>query len=120
MGGSARASCRARAGRSATTCLPSRPFRVDRLGTDPRAISSAGRAPPRQGGGHWFEPSIAHRRKAPHLRGFSLCRGRTVEGIRRLFSHILPTNRPVPLSAYFGGRGGLEVWREFCSALPPS
>ena len=26
----------------------------------PRAISSAGRAPPRQGGGHWFEPSIAH------------------------------------------------------------
>src|SRR4051794_41561549 len=25
-----------------------------------RAISSAGRAPPRQGGGHWFEPSIAH------------------------------------------------------------
>src|ERR687884_1013281 len=29
----------------------------------PRAISSAGRAPPRQGGGHWFEPSIAHLRK---------------------------------------------------------
>ena len=28
-----------------------------------RAISSAGRAPPRQGGGHWFEPSIAHLRK---------------------------------------------------------
>ena len=27
-----------------------------------RAISSAGRAPPRQGGGHWFEPSIAHRK----------------------------------------------------------
>ena len=34
---------------------------VDRLGAVPRAISSAGRAPPRQGGGHWFEPSIAHR-----------------------------------------------------------
>ena len=30
------------------------------LRADPRAISSAGRAPPRQGGGHWFEPSIAH------------------------------------------------------------
>ena len=30
-----------------------------RLATS-RAISSAGRAPPRQGGGHWFEPSIAH------------------------------------------------------------
>src|SRR5213593_1383575 len=28
--------------------------------TPSRAISSAGRAPPRQGGGHWFEPSIAH------------------------------------------------------------
>ena len=27
-----------------------------------RAISSAGRAPPRQGGGHWFEPSIAHQK----------------------------------------------------------
>jgi hypothetical protein len=31
----------------------------------PRAISSAGRAPPRQGGGHWFEPSIAHNRRVP-------------------------------------------------------
>src|ERR671923_964576 len=38
----------------------------------PRAISSAGRAPPRQGGGHWFEPSIAHLRKAPLRRGFLL------------------------------------------------
>ena len=27
-----------------------------------RAISSAGRAPARQAGGHWFEPSIAHSR----------------------------------------------------------
>src|SRR6218665_963736 len=25
-----------------------------------RAVSSVGRAPPRQGGGHWFEPSTAH------------------------------------------------------------
>src|SRR4051812_49469800 len=35
---------------------------LPRLGSlaPPRAISSAGRAPPRQGGGHWFEPSIAH------------------------------------------------------------
>src|SRR5215203_4105577 len=30
----------------------------------PRAISSAGRAPARQAGGHWFEPSIAHAPKA--------------------------------------------------------
>jgi hypothetical protein len=27
---------------------------------DSRTISSAGRAPPRQGGGRWFEPSIVH------------------------------------------------------------
>jgi hypothetical protein len=38
----------------------------------PRAISSAGRAPPRQGGGHWFEPSIAHY-EGPVQRG--RCRG---------------------------------------------
>ena len=36
------------------------PRRADTLSLLPRAISSAGRAPPRQGGGHWFEPSIAH------------------------------------------------------------
>ena len=36
-------------------------WRVATLGAS-RAISSAGRAPPRQGGGHWFEPSIAHRK----------------------------------------------------------
>src|SRR5215212_10273544 len=35
-----------------------------RLATS-RAISSAGRAPPRQGGGHWFEPSIAHLPRNP-------------------------------------------------------
>src|ERR1700760_1566222 len=38
-------------------CLPGFPLLL--LGPS-RAISSAGRAPPRQGGGHWFEPSIAH------------------------------------------------------------
>ena len=36
------------------------PARLLAFRADPRAISSAGRAPPRQGGGHWFEPSIAH------------------------------------------------------------
>ena len=34
-----------------------------------RAISSAGRAPSRQGGGRWFEPSIAHY-KSPAIAGF--------------------------------------------------
>src|SRR4051795_4969039 len=32
--------------------------------TNPRAVSSVGRAPARQAGGHWFEPSTAHHRKA--------------------------------------------------------
>jgi hypothetical protein len=32
---------------------------------DPRAVSSVGRAPARQAGGHWFEPSTAHHLKAP-------------------------------------------------------
>src|SRR5439155_18037465 len=29
----------------------------------PRAVSSVGRAPARQAGGHWFEPSTAHLRR---------------------------------------------------------
>ena len=33
------------------------------------AISSVGRAPARQAGGHWFEPSIAHPRKALPAKG---------------------------------------------------
>jgi hypothetical protein len=37
----------------------------------PGAVSSVGRAPARQAGGHWFEPSTAHHRKAPLRRGFS-------------------------------------------------
>src|SRR4051794_30892667 len=43
--------------------------------TASRAISSAGRAPPRQGGGHWFEPSIAHLRN-PRFCGGSVIFGR--------------------------------------------
>src|SRR5437660_1243432 len=39
---------------------PSPAARCHATFTSSRAISSAGRAPPRQGGGHWFEPSIAH------------------------------------------------------------
>src|SRR6187455_756753 len=39
-----------------------------------RAVSSVGRAPARQAGGHWFEPSTAHLVKAPHRRGFSFLR----------------------------------------------
>ena len=42
----------------------------------PRAISSAGRAPARQAGGHWFEPSIAHSSEGLYLCGFG-CQTRT-------------------------------------------
>src|SRR5437879_7343556 len=40
-------------------------------GTIPRAgaVSSVGRAPARQAGGHWFEPSTAHTRKGPVKQG---------------------------------------------------
>ena len=55
-----------------------RPCRVDRLGLVPRAISSAGRAPPRQGGGHWFEPSIAHSRSGCKSLGSALGDGLVV------------------------------------------
>ena len=34
------------------------------------AVSSVGRAPARQAGGHWFEPSTAHRKKGPQTRAF--------------------------------------------------
>src|SRR3954451_22436387 len=42
--------------------------------TNPRAVSSVGRAPARQAGGHWFEPSTAHLRKGPRERVFFLVR----------------------------------------------
>ena len=37
-----------------------------------RAVSSAGRAPARQAGGHWFEPSTAHSRSLTHSPAYGL------------------------------------------------
>src|SRR5215208_1320428 len=37
-----------------------------------RAVSSVGRAPARQAGGHWFEPSTAHLREALETAPFLL------------------------------------------------
>ena len=49
------------AGHDCNAIAPHAMSRIPLLGLPhSRAISSAGRAPPRQGGGHWFEPSIAH------------------------------------------------------------
>jgi hypothetical protein len=35
-----------------------------------RGVSSAGRAPALQAGGHRFDPGTLHRKKAPQTRGF--------------------------------------------------
>ena len=45
-----------------------------------RAVSSVGRAPARQAGGHWFEPSTAHREKAPETGPFSFSEDDWEEG----------------------------------------
>jgi murein DD-endopeptidase MepM/ murein hydrolase activator NlpD len=44
----------------------------------PRAVSSVGRAPARQAGGHWFEPSTAH--LTWHRAGRMRASGRAAEG----------------------------------------
>ena len=50
--------------RAAPERRPDRSRAVPRLESLPaRAVSSVGRAPARQAGGHWFEPSTAHSRK---------------------------------------------------------
>jgi hypothetical protein len=77
--------------------VPGRRRRVDRLLADPRAISSAGRAPPRQGGGHWFEPSIAHRLRP--------CVYRAV----RVFQDLVGSNLVAIVAPPGGPVGGVEV-----------
>ena len=71
------------AGLAATSTSPSRsPAAEPTLYPSPavsRAVSSVGRAPARQAGGHWFEPSTAHRLGIPlarRFRAFSTARSR--------------------------------------------
>jgi hypothetical protein len=73
----------------------------------PGAVSSVGRAPARQAGGHWFEPSTAHLTKAPLRRGFlvfgarSCCRARgsvAAEWLRPEFAALRCTERRRPSS----------------------
>ena len=58
--------------------LRSRPAAARYYPVDQRAVSSVGRAPARQAGGHWFEPSTAHsersRKRATLARGYRLRR----------------------------------------------
>jgi hypothetical protein len=66
-------------------CARIRPLEFGRACGSPefsRAVSSVGRAPARQAGGHWFEPSTAHTER-PATRAF-------------LFSVLASLNRPVP------------------------
>src|SRR6185503_8892557 len=56
---------------------PRRPRTQSYTRLPPRAISSAGRAPARQAGGHWFEPSIAHRKA--RIAGLFSSEGRGVD-----------------------------------------
>src|SRR5581483_3479988 len=57
----------------------------DRPAAGTRAVSSVGRAPARQAGGHWFEPSTAHSRTR-WKRRVSLC-------LWWLSDHLLTTRR---------------------------
>src|SRR5215207_4665205 len=78
----------------------------------PRAISSAGRAPPRQGGGHWFEPSIAHLTEAPQMAGFSAFWGPVRRSNSGPFS--VPTSPPyTPSRGHERARGALRSARGF-------
>jgi hypothetical protein len=61
----------------------------------PRAISSAGRAPPRQGGGHWFEPSIAHRRNPVNCR-VSVFTDHRDHPFKHLLCLTQSTQEPIP------------------------
>src|SRR6185437_4052916 len=72
-----------------------------------RAISSAGRAPPRQGGGHWFEPSIAHRIRPRVYWAFAFS-GLLAEGAQGSFSHMSPPD--VALSIGLEGRPVAPGW----------
>src|SRR5271166_4062909 len=75
------------------------------LQTDPRAISSAGRAPPRQGGGHWFEPSIAHEAKKPAPAGFLLVWTTSSLALRLCLAHTWRTSHLLTGAAdRLGGR----------------
>ena len=77
----------------------------------PGAVSSVGRAPARQAGGHWFEPSTAHLTKAPLQRGFLVpegCARRSVmRGVATKWQHppASTVRRDVLLLGIsFGGR----------------
>jgi hypothetical protein len=83
-----------------------------------RAVSSVGRAPARQAGGHWFEPSTAHLTEAPHWPGF--LSGATLEhssetsawlqnGCCRGFARALERGLSPDFAAAVGwGAGGLR------------
>src|SRR5690348_16561919 len=77
-----------------------------------RAISSAGSAPPRQGGGHWFEPSIAHL-ESPAPAGFRRSPG------RRRVPNTCPVEEGVGPGLSHRGGGFRRAPRIMPSPAPP-
>src|SRR5690554_5408137 len=55
-------------------------------------VSSAGRAPPLQGGGHWFEPSTIH-----HIPGLWLCMFCTAIAANNQLRMVSSAGRAPPL-----------------------
>ena len=69
----------------------------ERLQCRLRALSSVGRAPARQAGGHWFEPSSAHSGK-PWKRGLFVCSCSDTAWSDRRYPGLGSTNENEPLS----------------------
>ena len=94
---------------------------------DPRAVSSVGRAPARQAGGHWFEPSTAHT-EIPAQAGF-LCHRAVVNAVEpagvRLVAELPAgfSDRHVEDREAFIDRidcgGPMELSSKQCCAWPP-
>jgi hypothetical protein len=72
---------------------------VQDVGLAARAISSVGRAPPRQGGGHWFEPSIAHSDSPESVR----TERRLLGGVRRSGPRLVDVSEDMMSSCIIGG-----------------
>src|SRR5581483_5452445 len=77
------------------------------------AVSSVGRAPARQAGGHWFEPSTAHFWNPPETAGFVVFSGCSVGAEEVLV--MGSTSRRLPLSTPSGGWLASTGWRSYGS-----
>jgi hypothetical protein len=58
------------------------------------AVSSVGRAPARQAGGHWFEPSTAHHGKASQIEAFRFLARKRLAGLGRNLAAADAADKP--------------------------